>query len=84
MHNHGLGAWMAKRRLKSPDAIALIHGDGDTVTYRELADGTDRVSALLWHRGIRKGDRVAFLGENCPSSCRCSSARRSSAPCSCR
>jgi len=66
MHNHGLGSWMAKRRLKSPDKVALIHGDGDTVTYRELADGTDRVSALLWLRGVRKGDRVAFLGENCP------------------
>ncbi len=36
------------------------------LTYRELADGTDRVSALLWQRGIRKGDRVAFLGENSP------------------
>ena len=66
MHNHGLGSWMAKRRLKSPDHVALIHGEGDTLTYRELADGTDRVSALLWHRGVRKGDRVAFLGENCP------------------
>lgn len=65
MHNHGLGAWMAKRRLKSPDKVALIYG-GDEITYRELADGTDRVSALLWHRGVRKGDRVAFLGENCP------------------
>ena len=66
MHNHGLGSWMAKRRLKSPDMIALIHGEGETVTYRQLADGTDRVSALLWHWGIRKGDRVAFLGENGP------------------
>jgi len=66
MHNHGLGSWMAKRRLKSPDKVALIHGDGQTLTYRELADGTDRVSALLWRWGIRKGDRVAFLGENAP------------------
>ena len=66
MHNHGLGAWLAKRRLKTPDKPALIHGDGQIVTYRQLADGTDRVSALLWHRGVRKGDRVAFLGENCP------------------
>ena len=66
MKNHGLGAWMAKRRLKSPDAIALIHGEGEPVTYRQLADGTDRVSAMLWQRGVRKGDRVAFLGENCP------------------
>ena len=66
MHNHGLGAWMAKRRLKSPEKTALIHGAGERVTYRQLADGTDRVSSLLWHRGIRKGDRVAFLGENSP------------------
>ena len=66
MHNHGLGAWLAKRRLKTPDKPALIHGEGEVVTYRQLADGTDRVSALLWHRGVRKGDRVAFLGENCP------------------
>ncbi len=65
MHNHGLGAWMAKRRLKSPDKTALIFDDR-AVTYRELADGTDRVSAMLSHRGIRKGDRVAFLGENSP------------------
>ena len=55
MHNHGLGSWMAKRRLKTPDEIALIYGDGDTVTYRELADGTDRVSALLWLAGRPQG-----------------------------
>ena len=66
MHNHGLGAWMAKRRLKTPDKPALIHGDGEIMTYRRLADGADRVSSMLWHRGVRKGDRVAFLGENCP------------------
>lgn len=66
MHNHGLGAWMAKRRLKTPDKPALIHGDGERVTYRQLADGTDRVSALLAHRDVGKGDRVAFLGENSP------------------
>jgi fatty-acyl-CoA synthase len=65
MHNHGLGAWMAKRRLKSPEKTALVFDDV-SITYRQLADGTDRVSALLWHRGVRKGDRVAYLGENSP------------------
>ena len=65
MHNHGLGAWMAKRRLKTPDTTALVFG-GSEVTYRQLADGADGVSALLWQRGIRKGDRVAYLGENSP------------------
>ena len=38
MHNHGLGAWMSTRRLKSPDTVALIHGEGERLTYRELAD----------------------------------------------
>lgn len=65
MHNHGLGSWMAKRRLKTPDGAALVF-DGEVITYRELADAADRVSALLWHRGIRKGDAVAYLGENSP------------------
>lgn len=66
MHNHGLGAWMTKRRLKNPDKIALVHGEGTAVTYRGLSDGADRVAALLRHRGIGKGDAVAYLGENSP------------------
>ncbi len=66
MHNHGLGSWLAKRRLKSPDKTALIFADDQRVTYRELADLADGLSALLWSRGIRKGDAVAYLGENSP------------------
>lgn len=65
MHNHGLGSWMATRRLKSPDKTALVAGDAQ-LTYRQLADAADRISALLSHRGIGKGDAVAFLGENSP------------------
>ncbi|NIK36178.1 fatty-acyl-CoA synthase [Microbacterium endophyticum] len=56
---------MSKRRLKSPDKVALVF-DGRTVTYGRLADDTDRLSALLWSRGIRKGDAVAYMGENSP------------------
>ncbi len=66
MHNHGLGSWLAKRRLKSPEKTALIFGDDQRMTYRELADRADRLSALLWHRGLRAGDSVAYLGENSP------------------
>ena len=65
MHNHGLGSWMTKRRLKTPEKAALIFEE-EVITYRRLADEADRVSALLWHRGIRKGDAVAYLGENSP------------------
>lgn len=65
MHNHGLGSWMATRRLKTPDTAALVF-DEEVITYRRLADAADRVSALLRQRGIRKGDAVAYLGENSP------------------
>jgi len=65
MHNHGLGSWMTKRRLKTPDKTAVVF-DGRRISYRELADRADAISALLAAREIRKGDRVAFLGENSP------------------
>lgn len=66
MQQHGIGAWLAKRRLKSPDKVALIYGEQETLTYRQFADGADRISALLRQWGIAKGDAVAFLGENSP------------------
>ncbi|MFI9644120.1 long-chain fatty acid--CoA ligase [Micromonospora sp. NPDC051925] len=66
MHQHGIGVWVAKRRLKSPDRVALVHGDGATMTYGQFADAADRVSAVLRQRGVGKGDAVAYLGENSP------------------
>ncbi|MFJ2087437.1 long-chain fatty acid--CoA ligase [Micromonospora chokoriensis] len=66
MHQHGIGAWLAKRRLKSPHTVALIHGDGSTMTYGQFADATDRISAVLREWGVGRGDAVAYLGENSP------------------
>lgn len=67
MLQHGIGAWMTKRRLKSPDKIALVYGEQSTMTYRQLADGADRIAAVLRDQGLRKGDAVAYLGENSPT-----------------
>nr|WP_269440719.1 AMP-binding protein [Micromonospora tarapacensis] len=36
------------------------------MTYRQFADGADGVAAMLAHRGVGKGDAVAYLGENSP------------------
>ncbi|GIJ41505.1 acyl-CoA synthetase [Micromonospora andamanensis] len=66
MHEQGIGAWLAKRRLKSPDKVALVHGEGDSVTYRQFADAADRFAALLRSLGVGTGDAVAYLGENSP------------------
>ena len=70
MLNRGLGFWLQRRRLKTPDKVALVFNvsdvDDQRLSYRELADRTDALSAVLWHRGIRNGDAVGFIGENCP------------------
>ncbi|WP_244253534.1 acyl-CoA synthetase [Micromonospora antibiotica] len=66
MHQHGIGAWVARRRLRSPDKVALVHGADATVTYAQFADAVDRVSAVLRGRGVGVGDAVAYLGENSP------------------
>ncbi|MEU8255745.1 long-chain fatty acid--CoA ligase [Micromonospora inaquosa] len=66
MQQHGIGAWVAKRRLKCPDRVAIIHGDRSPITYGQFADAVDRISAVLRDRGVGKGDSVAYLGENGP------------------
>ncbi|ABM09089.1 o-succinylbenzoate--CoA ligase [Paenarthrobacter aurescens] len=66
MDNNGVGSWLHRRRIKSGTKAAVISG-GHTVTYAELSDRTDRLANALKGRGVAKGDRVAYLGENHPS-----------------
>jgi len=48
-----------------PDRVALRHDD-TTVTYRRLAEGSERVAGLLAARGVGAGDRVAVMLPNVP------------------
>lgn len=66
MDNNGVGSWLHRRRIKSGPKTALISG-ARALSYGELADRTDRLANALKDRGVAKGDRVAFLGENHPS-----------------
>ncbi|MDI2036953.1 o-succinylbenzoate--CoA ligase [Paenarthrobacter nitroguajacolicus] len=66
MDNNGVGSWMHRRRNKSGPKTALVSGD-QVMSYRELADRTDHLANALKDRGVAKGDRVAYLGENHPS-----------------
>src|SRR6476620_3362879 len=66
MDNNGVGSWLHRRRQKSGSKAALISGDR-TLGYTELADRTDQLANALRDRGVAKGDRVAYLGENHPS-----------------
>ncbi|PRZ42474.1 fatty-acyl-CoA synthase [Antricoccus suffuscus] len=59
----GVGSWPWRRARITPDRIALAQGDR-TVTYRALAERTRRLGEALRGLGVRRGDRVAYLGAN--------------------
>ncbi|MEA5455609.1 o-succinylbenzoate--CoA ligase [Sinomonas sp. JGH33] len=66
MYNNGVGSWLERRRPKSGPKPALISGE-QIVSYAELAERTDRLANALRRRGVARGDRVAYLGENDPA-----------------
>ena len=66
MLNEGVGSWTARRARKTPDRVAMIHGSG-RVSYAELHDRVTRLAVSLRDLGVRRGDRVAFLGPNHPA-----------------
>jgi fatty-acyl-CoA synthase len=59
----GLGSWPARRARISPGRTALTQADR-SLTYAELADRTERLAGALARLGVRRGDRVAYLGIN--------------------
>jgi fatty-acyl-CoA synthase len=66
MRNQGIGSWPARRARMSPDKVALV-GGGRELTYREVFDRTTRLAHALAAHGVRRGDRVAYLGPNHPT-----------------
>lgn len=47
-----------------PDHPALVESSG-TLTYRQLASAITKTQAWLTKSGVRPGDRVLIVGENC-------------------
>jgi len=61
--DYGLGSWPARRARISPARTALRQA-GRSLTYAGLAGRVDRLAGALARRGVRPGDRVAYLGLN--------------------
>ncbi|MFJ1766956.1 long-chain fatty acid--CoA ligase [Amycolatopsis sp. NPDC088138] len=59
----GLGSWPARRARIDPGRTALTQA-GRTLTYAQLAGNVERLAGDLTRRGVRQGDRVAYLGVN--------------------
>jgi fatty-acyl-CoA synthase len=66
MLNQGLGSWIYRRRVKSGDKAALIF-NGIETSYAHLSNRIDRLAQALRERGVERGSRVAYLGENHPA-----------------
>ncbi len=66
MDNAGIGSWIHRRRRKSAGRTALISSSGE-LSYETLADRIDQLTNALADRGVGKGDRVAYLGDNHPA-----------------
>jgi len=64
--NIGVGTWIARRAQMTPERTALVFGSR-RYTYRELDDRIARLAGVLMARGLGRGDRVAFLGQNHPA-----------------
>ncbi len=48
-----------------PDHLAMVIADtGETLTYRELDDGSNRVAQFLRARGLKPGDRIGVMMRN--------------------
>ncbi|MDN6490168.1 MAG: AMP-binding protein, partial [Yaniella sp.] len=63
MTNHGIGDWIHRRRVKSAGRMAVTAGDLE-LTYEQFGQRINRLANALTERGIKSGDRVAYLGEN--------------------
>ncbi|MFV2177745.1 long-chain fatty acid--CoA ligase [Actinomadura sp. LOL_016] len=66
MRDEGLGSWPVRRARMTPDRIALVHGERRD-TYADLARRTAALARGLRGLGVRRGDRVGYLGPNHPA-----------------
>lgn len=61
-----LSSWIRYWAAAAPDKAALIC-DGEAISYRDLDRRIAGLAAgLKQHLSIARGDRIAFLGANCP------------------
>ncbi|MFI9645168.1 amino acid adenylation domain-containing protein [Streptomyces sp. NPDC052040] len=54
-----LHAGFFRRAADQPQRVALLWGDGDRLTYGELADRALRLATVLVEHGVRRGETVA-------------------------
>lgn len=66
MKTYDISSWIAEKAIRTPNKVA-IRFEGREIRYTQLEDRIARLSgAFVNTLEIEQGDRVAFLGDNCP------------------
>lgn len=60
MSTHTLHQYFIHAAQQYPDHIAVVEPDAGSITYRALADLSDRMRDYLYHANVRRGDRVGI------------------------
>lgn len=63
MSGFGVGSWPARRARTAPHRTAVVDADG-SLSYAELDERVRGLARGLRDLGIRRGERVAYLGAN--------------------
>jgi len=61
--NQGVGSWISRRARRTPDRVAIVH-EGRASTYLGLHERVSGLAGALRGLGVRRGDRIAYLGPN--------------------
>ncbi|MDE2352857.1 MAG: long-chain fatty acid--CoA ligase [Alphaproteobacteria bacterium] len=66
MASTDLSCWIERHARFAPDAVA-IQFENEEISYAQLAQRIRCAASVLANRGVRRGDRVAYLGLNHPA-----------------
>lgn len=56
--------WLTKQANIAPDQTAIERVNGDTITFRQLKEQSQRFARQLAHAGVKRGSHVAILSNN--------------------
>jgi fatty-acyl-CoA synthase len=64
MENPGIGSWLTKRALLTPDKEAVVEAER-RLNYKQLNRRVNRLASALQASGLQLGDRISILSYNC-------------------
>lgn len=64
MKVEGIGFWLTRRELLTPDKEAVVDGE-KRLNYRQLNRRINRLAGALQGLGLKSGDRISILAYNC-------------------